>query len=160
MPQAIQWWRPGAGERKVDQARVTTFNEAATDFAKFAADQGFPAHFLWITAEDIVFWKGHYFVLRGDPAQREVEARERFNEGLARTVGIELEGKSKADGWTICRVYVPEDDIDAQYRMIPQQGVKMSIPTDPKPTVLLKNRPLFQLIYWWRKKTYPWQAWN
>ncbi len=46
---------PSAREFFVDQSTITTFENAANDFARFAERQGFPARLLWITSEDIVF---------------------------------------------------------------------------------------------------------
>ena len=144
----------------MDRPTLTTFEDAANDFARFAEDQGFPPRLLWIASDDLVFWRGRYFVFNGDTDTRRLEAKARFDEGIARGVGIELEGKCKANGWTICRVYVPEDNIDAQCRMIPQQGVKMKVAVDSKPTVLVWSRPIFQLLKWWRRKTYPVAVWD
>jgi hypothetical protein len=45
---------------------------------------------------------------------------------MARNVGLAFEAKCKTDRWTICRVYVPVNDLDAQYRMIPQTGLKLT----------------------------------
>jgi hypothetical protein len=144
----------------VDQPTTTTFEDAANDFARFAESQGFPVRLLWITSEDIVFWRGRYFVLIGDADTRRLQARAQFDMGIARGVGISLEGKCKANAWTICRVFVPHDDQDAQYRMIPKTGVKMSVAVNPKPAVLVKSSVLFGLLKWWRKKTYPIAAWD
>jgi len=144
----------------MDQAKVQTFEEATNDFTRFAEQQGYPARLLWITPADIVFWGGRYFVLLGDADTRRLQAKAKFETGIAHSVGIELEGKCKTDNWTICRVYVPEDDFDAQYRMIPEQGVKMKVSVDPRPTVLVGSRALFQLLRWWTKKTSPISQWH
>jgi hypothetical protein len=139
----------------VDQAKAKTFEEATNDFARFAEQQGYPARLLWITSADIVFWRGRCFVLLGDADTRRLQAKVRFEVGIARSVGMEFEGWCKADGWTICRVYVPDDDIDAQYRMILEPGVKMKVSVDFPPTRLVASRALFQLLKLWTKKTSP-----
>jgi hypothetical protein len=107
----------------VSQATPKTFEEVARDFAQFAKSQGFPPRLLGITPDDIVFWIGSYFVFRGDAEKRELQARTTLDVGIARSMGIELGGRCMTLDLTICRFYVPADDIDAQYRMIPQPGV-------------------------------------
>jgi len=142
----------------LDRAKVNTFEDAADDFARLAEQQGFPTRLLWITSTDIVFWRGRYFVFRGDADTRWQQAKARFETGIARSIGIELEGKCKTGGWTICRVYVPEDDTDAQYRMIPEHGIKMKVSVHPMPAVLVGSRVMFELLKWWAKKTSsPWE---
>ena len=92
---------------------------------------------------------------------RRLQANARFDVGIKEAVGISLEGKCKANGWTICRVYVPENVTEAQYRMIPKTGVMMSVAVDPLAAVLVRSRLLFGLLKWWRKKkTYAALAWD
>lgn len=72
----------------------------------------------------------------GAEAKR-LQAKTIFDAGIERSVGIEIEGKRKTDRWTICRVYVPKDDLEAQHRMIPEQGLKIKVADDPRPTVFI-----------------------
>jgi hypothetical protein len=63
-----------------------------------------------------------------------------------------IEGRCKTDRFTICRVYVAEDDIDAQYRMMPQSGLKLSLSQNDFPTVLVRSRLIFAALRWWRRR--------
>lgn len=99
--------RPSRREFVVDKSTITTFEDTAKDFARFAEGEGYPRRLLWSAPEDIVLWRGHYFVYMGDVDTRQFQAKARFDGGITKSVGICLEGKCKASGWTICRVYVP-----------------------------------------------------
>jgi hypothetical protein len=128
----------------VDQATVKTFEEASSDFARFAVSQGFPPNLLWVKKDDLLLGRWHgrwtYFVWRGDPAKRQNVAKIEYENSITRNIGIAFEGKCKTDRWTVCRVYVPLDDEDAQYRMIPRTGVKQSVIVDSLPAILVVNR--------------------
>ena len=52
---------------------------------------------------------------------------------------------------SICDLYVPEDNIDAQYRVIPVTGVKFSAAINPRPPLIVKNRFLWTLLKWWTR---------
>jgi hypothetical protein len=131
------------------------FYSAADDFARFAVSQGYPLNLLWVTQADVVLLRWMrtwtYFVWKGEPNKRQGEVRIVYQNAMARNVGLTFEAKCKTDRWTICRVYVPENDIDAQYRMIPDHGVKMNVATDPKPTMFIRSRLLFRFLRWCAK---------
>jgi hypothetical protein len=101
---------------------------------------------LWTTQQDVVLWRRRFFVRWSDPVERSQQAEEDFENGLARGFGVALDGRGKVDSITISRVFVPEDDLDAQYRQIPLTGFKMSVAVDPRPFVLVKTVALWWLL--------------
>jgi hypothetical protein len=109
-----------------------------------------------VKSTDVVLakWDGRwtYFVWKGDPTERQDHARVEYDSAIARNVGIAFEGKCKTDRWTICRVYVPVDDVDAQYRMIPQTGVKVTVAVDPPPSVLVETKIWWSILKWITRK--------
>jgi hypothetical protein len=129
-----------------------TFDDTESDFRRFAATQGYPARLLWTVPDELVFWRGRFWVLYGDARIRRERAKAMFEGGAARNVGIMIEGRCKTDRLTICRVYVAEDETDAQYRMMPQSGVKLSLSQNDSPTVLVKNGFLFAALRWTRRR--------
>ena len=42
-----------------------------------------------------------------------------FDAGIAKGCGVAFDGFGKTGHFTICRVLVPEDDLNAEYRMRP-----------------------------------------
>lgn len=61
----------------------------------------------------------------------------------------------KTDRWTICRVFVPLDDNQAERLMIPRTGVKQSAVDDPLSTVLVENKRLWWILKRLGKKSPP-----
>src|ERR1700733_2042666 len=151
MPKAIQWWRT-LYERTSVEATVKTFEEASADFARFAVNHGFPPNLLWAKEDEVLLGRWHgrwtYFVWKGDPAERQNVAKIEYQNSITRNIGIAFEGRCKADKWTICRLYVPTDDQDAQYRLIPQTGVKQSVVNEPLPAILVVNTALWRFLKW------------
>ena len=120
------------------------FSSATEDFQRFAVQQGYPSAVLWTSPERIVIWRHRYFVLVDDPEMQQREAKSSFDRAIARNLGVSIEGKCKTVTSAICNVSSPTDDLDAQCRMFPTSGVKLSVAQNPLPAVLVKNRFL-----WW-----------
>jgi hypothetical protein len=135
---------------------IDTFEHAAADFARFAVKQDYPPNLLWVKSTDAVFakWNGKwtYFVWKGDPTERQDRAKVEYDTAISRKVAIAFEGKCKTDRWTICRVYVPVDDTDTQYRMIPQTGVKVTVAVEPLPAVLVDSKLVWWILKWITRK--------
>jgi hypothetical protein len=55
---------------------ASTFNVAESDFRRFAVKEGYPPTFLWTTPDELVFWRGRFWVLVGnDAGRREILVR-------------------------------------------------------------------------------------
>lgn len=131
------------------------FETAVTNFARFLVQQGFPPNVLWLTPDDIVFWQLRYHFWKGDPGQRRERAKVEYEHGVARNFGIALQAECKTERWSICRVYLPTEEIDAGCRMIPRTFVKMSAVTDPKPAKEIENRIQWRILRWWTRRNRP-----
>ena len=57
------------------------------------------------------------------------EAAQRYSQGLQRKVGIELRVICATEAQTFASVFVPQDELDAQYRMM-GRGLKLSCPVE------------------------------
>src|SRR3989442_1427593 len=118
---------------------MDSFEDSVADFRRFAVEQDYPPNLLWVKPHDVVLsrWNSRWtnFIWKGDPTERQSLARVEYESAIARNIGIAFEGKCKTAGWTICRVYVPVDDEDAQYRLIPKSGLKKSVAVEPLPVV-------------------------
>lgn len=126
---------------------MESFERAVADFRRFLIQQDYPPNLLWLTPNDVVFWGLRYFFWKGDPSERESRAKTSFSNAMAANVGIALQAQCKTDRWAICRLYVPEDELDAERRMIPKTGVKVAATIDPKPAMVVDKR-----IQWWLLK--------
>jgi hypothetical protein len=131
------------------------FDSTVEDFIRFATANGYPSALLWTSTDSILLWQGRFFVLV-DPEESKSRAKANFDAAMARNIGISVEGKWKTQNITICRVYVPKDDIDAQYRLIPEKGVKLTVMDDPLPVVLVRSRVLWRLLKLISKRSIDW----
>jgi hypothetical protein len=131
---------------------MASFESIAAAFSRFAVSQGCQPNLLWVKSEDVVFgrWLGRWvhFVWKGDPGDRLRMAQIGFESAMARKIGVAFEAKCRTDRWTICRVYVPADDRDAQQRLIPQAGVKQNIALEPLPAILVESKALWLFLKW------------
>lgn len=134
---------------------MESFETAVTNFRRFLVQQDYPPNLLWLTPDDIVFWGMRYFFWKGEPSARSSQAKSYYESGMARNNGIELQAHCKTERWTICRVYVPEDQLDAECRMIPKIGVKTAAAVDPKPAVEIGNMIQWRILKWWVRNSPP-----
>jgi hypothetical protein len=118
---------------------MADFASTVTNFTRFATEQGYPSKLLWTSPDFVLYWRRRFFVLAVDPEKCRVQAQADFEAATARNVGVAIEGKCKTGTTTICRVYVPIDSTDAQYRLIPEIGVKMTVLRDPLPAIVVRN---------------------
>jgi len=123
---------------------VASFGTAVADFQKFLLQQEYPSNLLWVTHDDIVFWRSRFFFCRDDSTERSNQARAKFEDAMSRNIGVMFEGICRTEQATVCRIYVPSDALDAEYRMIPKTGIKFSALVDPKPAT-----PVDRRIRWW-----------
>jgi hypothetical protein len=135
------------------------FDDAESAFKRFAVAQGYPAMLLWTVPDELIFWRGRFLVLDGEAGVRRERAKAAYDKGAARNVGIEIDGKCKTNRITICRVYVAEDETDAQYRMMPQSGIKMSLSQNDFPAVIVSNEFMFAVLRWWRRRKWAQPDW-
>lgn len=131
------------------------FETAVTRFRGFLVQQDYPPNLLWLTPNDIVFWGLRYFFWKGDATERTSHAKAEYEIAMAQDIGLLLQAHCKTERWAICRVYVPKDDVDAQYRLIPKTGVKMSAVIDPKPATEIGIRFQWLVLKWLKRKGRP-----
>jgi hypothetical protein len=138
---------------------TSPFDVAEADFQRFAVTHGYPATLLWTVPDELVSWRGRFIVLDGDAGVRRERARKTFERGAAKNVGIVIEGKCNTDRFTICGVYIADDQTDAENRMIPESGIKLSLSQNEFSTVLVNSRLLFAALRWWRRRKWAQPDW-
>ncbi|HSR07029.1 MAG TPA: hypothetical protein VLM42_07760 [Bryobacteraceae bacterium] len=126
---------------------MADFDATIAKFAQFASEQGYPNSFLWTSPNFVLIWRRRFFVLIVDPEEQRAQAKASYDSAIARNIGVAVEALCKTQNMSVCRVYGPTDEADAQYRMISTTDVKMSVAVDPLPTVLVGNR-----LLWWMLK--------
>jgi hypothetical protein len=126
---------------------MANFETTVAEFVDFAMEQGYPNSVLWTSPNFVVIWRRRFFVLVVDPEEQRTQAKASFDSATARNLGVAVEALCKTQNMSVCRVYGPTDEADAQFRRISTTGIKMSVAVDPLPTVLVGNR-----LLWWMLK--------
>ena len=85
----------------------------------------------------------HYWARKRGVKQSET-ATLRYGLGTKRNLGILLEAICATETETFARVFVPEDDIDAQYHLL-GRGLRLSCPVEKCRTSAVSN-PLYWLL--------------
>jgi hypothetical protein len=115
-----------------------------------------------VESADVVIhkWNGActYFVWKGNPSDRERNARRDYQRAKSHDVGLALEARCKTARWAICRVFVPGDKDQAERLMIPRTGVKHSAVENPLPAVLVESKWFWWILKRLAKKSPP--AWE
>jgi hypothetical protein len=106
------------------------FDSAVQQLQQFLAQQGWPTRLVWRTEADVVHLPDRDVVVRRR-VEREAAsaARVHYDEGFRRGVGIALQVRCEVDGAACTTVYWTTDVVEAEYRMSPDHGLKLSVAT-------------------------------
>lgn len=122
------------------------FGEAIETFKPFLRGQGVSDSLRWIWRDTIISRRGsgtrrlanRSLYIDASRLATENEILDYYNVGVARNLGIAFSVFCIADGLPYCYVDLPEDEADAEYKMM--SSLKCSIP-DPTPTACVIRSP-------------------
>jgi len=131
------------------------FEVAVERLKRFLSDQGWPDTLVWRAETDIV--RGRHcdvVVRRRREAEAVSSARARYEEGRRLGVGIALEVACDLEQVACATVYWTTDAKEAEYRMMPERGLKLSIATPHRRAISVGR------FRWWlaRRKARAWDA--
>jgi len=107
-----------------------SFDAATERLQRFLSEQGWPIRLIWRIEDDIVLLPGSEFVVRRRVEPRAaLAARAHYEVGIRQGVGIALEVPCEVDGAACTTVYWTTDGMEAQYRTLPEHGLKLSVAT-------------------------------
>lgn len=139
-----------------DPAEIS-FDEAVGGLREFISSRGVPGEIVWLFREDIVAIGGKYgpdlfrapgyHVNIGQTAGNVEHARRFYKLGREKGLGIALIAFISLGDRVGCRVEIPEDDTDGQYKMIPLGGLKYACVENMPKAALVKNP-----LKWWLLK--------
>ena len=113
----------------------TSFDEAEALFRRFLSDNGHPPKLRWVFSEDLLFDGRAVLIHIPVPEENHTLARACYELGVTRNLGINLHGLCLLDDSVCCYVQLPEDDLDAQYKLLDPRFVRFSVVVDPKEAV-------------------------
>jgi hypothetical protein len=108
---------------------VPDFDTAVEDFRGFLSKEGIGTDIVWVFREDAIARKRRIWIKVPLPAENEGLARRCYFIGKERGLGLRIELKCLLDSTPCCFIWVPEDQLAAEYAML--SGLKLSIPTEP-----------------------------
>ena len=113
--------------RKFSELPETTFEEAEETFKEFLTDNGHGVNIRWIFAEDMIVSNESFAIREPECEINRLLAKKLYEIGRERNFGIAMHAFAEVDGNPYAYIIVPEDDIDAQYRLMGPDAVKFSV---------------------------------
>lgn len=106
---------------------VETSESALERFRAFVQQNGFPPHLEWLMPEQVTARPGALYV-RHIPTLDDRRAREAFETATAQNRGVLFQALFCNDAVTFCHAWLPLNDHESQRYLMPQRGLKMSVP--------------------------------
>jgi hypothetical protein len=125
-----------------------TLSAAEDKFGTFLATQNYPESIYWIMPGDVVVDTSRHHWVRKCGAEGPRYAALRYAVGLERNFGIKLQAICATESETFASVFVPENDVDAQYNLM-GRGLKLSCPVGRYSTSTVTNSLRWRIL-WWR----------
>lgn len=119
-----------------------TLSDAEEQFKAFLAQNGYPAVIQWVSADDVLIDSKARIHIHPDPAATS-KMESRYATGCKQGFGVALVAISATDSLTLATVFVPCDDIEAQYALVPR-GLKCVAQVERLPVRVVRNR-----LRWW-----------
>jgi len=106
-----------------------SLSHAEKKFSAFLASQNHPNAVCWVFPGHVVVDGERRYWTRANRAEGAKRAVLRYAAGLERNLGIWLHAICASETETFASVYVPEDNLDAQYKMM-GRCLKLSCPVE------------------------------
>ena len=107
-------------------------------FREFLAHNGYPPDVHWLVKDSVVSAAQRECWIRDDRVKATENANLRYLAGLQRNLGIALRAVCASNTTTYATVFVPTDDVDAQYNLM-GHGLKLSCPTERISAAVVKH---------------------
>lgn len=104
-----------------------TSESALERFRAFLQQHGFPPQFEWLMPEQVTARPGALYV-RETLSSDDRGAREAFDTATAQNRGVLFQALFCNDAVTFCHAWLPLNDDESQRYLMPQHGLKMSVP--------------------------------
>lgn len=96
---------------------------------------------------DVVVDTSRHYWVRKRGAEGARYAAQRYSVGLERNFGVKIQAICATESETFASVFVPEDDVDSQYRLM-GRGLKLSCPVERNATSTVTNPLKWNLLCW------------
>jgi hypothetical protein len=110
----------------IGDLRETSFEEAEAIFRKFLEDNEVSSDIKWIFREDVIIEGLSVAIRTALPDDNRDRAQKCFELGKKRDFGIAFHAFCTLEGNPCCYVQLPENDLDAQYKLMDHRYIKFS----------------------------------
>jgi len=111
---------------------IPTFSNATKQFRDFLAGQNLSPEFLWVFREDVVWRKRRILVKEPLPKENDGIVEALYERGRQRDLGIRLETLCLLGSHPCCYIWLPKDQMYAEYALLLMSKFIISVPTDLK----------------------------
>ena len=126
--------------------QMPVFGEAVKKFQKFLVSQHVSSELLWIFREDVISRKRRVLIKEPLPSENTRLVESLYERGCQRGLGVQLDMFCLLGSRPCCYVWLPEDEIDAQYMMV--GGLKLSVPKDWLHARWVKSNLVWRVHVW------------
>lgn len=124
-----------------------TLSAAEEKFRTFLATQNYPQLICWLLPGDVVVDTNRHYWVKKREAKASRHAALRYSEGVQRKLGVSVQAICATEEETFASVFVPENDLDAQYRLM-GRCLKLSCPVERYSTSTVNNPLKWRLLCW------------
>ena len=125
---------------------MPVFGEAVRQFGDFLVSQRLPSEGPWVFREDVCWRQRQLFVKVPIPEENIGDVESRYNLGVNRGLGVQLNVLCLLGTRPCCYIWLPSDEEDAAYAMT--SGLTLSVPTQPVKAREVKSGLLWGAYKW------------
>ena len=114
--------------KTVPEDPPSSLEEAELLFGRFLSSQGYPAAVHWVHETELQVDCYSRLSVRRNPNWQRAEFEYCYQKARAKGLGVELAARGASPDHTFAVIFVPEDDVDRQHRLM-SRGLKLSCPT-------------------------------
>jgi hypothetical protein len=116
------------------------FEEAKQNFSKFLVEQTTAENIVWLFKEDVI-WQEKQVLINGrfSVSENERLAQKLYELGKVKDLGIGLYAFCIWESRVGCTILLPEDELDAEYKLMSNEYLKMSIDINPDKAIVIEN---------------------
>lgn len=127
------------------ESGVPAFPDALRQCEDFLTSQKFSPDLRWVFREDVAWRKRRIFIKEPLPAENGKLVESLYESGRQRGLGIRLEVLCLLDSRPCCYVWLPKDQIDAEYALLLMTKLIISVPTDLQTAESVRNPLMWQM---------------
>lgn len=118
---------------------IPSFSDATKQFRDFLAGQTLSPEFLWVFREDVVSRKRRILVKEPLPQESDKIVESLYETGRQRDLGIRLETLCLLGSHPCCYIWLPKDQMDAEYALLSVSKFIISVPTNLQRAESVRN---------------------